>query len=357
MPKTFFTITVDTEADNAWQHPDRIDLQNMRRIPEFQALCEDYGIIPVYLLAYECAVREEALRVLTPIAQQGRCEIGYHLHAWTTPPFENESPAGIDTKWIQAYQHELPDGLFQEKAHCLLDAIEKAYHIRPTAHRAGRWGIDQRTIDWLASHDFIVDTSVVPLRPRSKKNGNLKNNLSFTMSHMEPYIWPHHTAGDGNAAKIVEIPLSVFYPAPVLSRVAARYASSNLPGNPSIMRLYHRMIGGKGHLRPDPAYTDRMVTQIIMSRLQNRSTVLNMMIHSSELLLGGSPFSMTPGSSDRVWDHLRLVFEFVQKAQIVSLPISEIAKTIQGDLKNYESPRFASGLFRSRRRGRLLSEA
>ena len=157
-----FVVTVDTEADDAWSRPDQLRLDNLKQLPRFQDLCDKFGIVPTYLLAYECAHRDEALSILKPLADSRRCEIGHHLHVWTCPPYQSTSGDGIDRDWILAHQFLLPDSLFVKKAERLRQEIETNFGRSPTSHRAGRWGIDQRTVDWLASAAFIVETSLRP---------------------------------------------------------------------------------------------------------------------------------------------------------------------------------------------------
>mgnify|MGYP001573000618 CR=1 FL=1 len=84
-----FVVTVDTEADDAWSCPNQIRLDNLKQLPRFQGLCDKFGIVPTYLLAYECAHRDEALSILKPLADSRRCEIGHHLHFWTCPPYQS----------------------------------------------------------------------------------------------------------------------------------------------------------------------------------------------------------------------------------------------------------------------------
>ncbi|OGU32223.1 MAG: hypothetical protein A2057_04735 [Ignavibacteria bacterium GWA2_35_9] len=99
-----FIVTVDTEFDDAWTKPETIKLDNVKEIPRSQVLCQKYNIIPTYLLTYECAVREEAVSVLKPISEAEKCEIGHHLHAWSTPPFQKENiRRDIDLDWLHAY--------------------------------------------------------------------------------------------------------------------------------------------------------------------------------------------------------------------------------------------------------------
>jgi len=353
----YFTITVDTEADDAWRVQDRIGLQNMSAIPRFQALCEAYNIVPTYLLTYECAVREEALKVLKPISDQGRCEIGYHLHSWTTPPFEQPSPEGVDLKWRYAYQYELPDSLFREKAECLFQAIQSAYEVRPTAHRAGRWGIDQRTVNWLVEHHFLVDTSVVPLWNLAAMRGRSMGGPAFGVTPGRLFYWPHSSLDIINPQCIMEVPLTVYAPHRLLPEMLAAGLGKDLPGAKTALRIYQRIIGGNGLLRPNPAYADGFLQKIIHSQLDRRPAIINMMIHSSELMLGQSPFSRTQADCATLWNRLRQAFALLRQSGIPSLGISASAMRLQETVTIHENPDFTPRLTRSRGSGRLLQEA
>lgn len=326
----YFTITVDTEADDAWQVQDQINMRNLSAIPRFQQLCETYDIVPTYLLTYECAVREEALKVLKPISDHGHCEIGYHFHGWTTPPFERPSPEGIDLKWRHAYQYELPENLFRDKAECLYQAIKRFYGVRPTAHRAGRWGIDQRTVDWLIEHNFLVDTSVVPLWDLSGAHGRSMRGPSFFSAPREPFCWDHSSRDIARRQCLTEVPLTVYAPRNLPQALLAAYVRKNFTGAKYASRIYQKLIGGNGSLRPNPAYAEGFVQNIILGNLARRSAIINMMIHSSELMLGQSPFSRTEADCVKLWDRLRQSFAFVRRNGIKSLGVSASAVRMAG---------------------------
>lgn len=352
-----FAITVDTEADDAWQARDTIGMRNLSAIPRFQALCEEFEIFPTYLLAYECTVRQEALAVLKPIAEKQRCEIGLHLHGWTTPPFERESPEGLDAAWMQAYQYELPTKLFHEKAACLLESIEAAYGVRPTAHRAGRWGIDQRSVDWLIDNKFLIDTSVVPLSDMSIKMGKHMGGPSFLAARHSPYYWPHSQAGIDLSRSLLEVPVSVYAPRSLVLAGMAGYLRNKMPGERMVGRLYRRLIGGGGQLRPHPKYASNTLLKIIQSQLSGHPAIINMMIHSSELMLGQSPFSRTPEDSETLWEKLRWTFGVIRDLGIKSAGISAATTHLEKVKIKHENFNFAPRFRRSWGSRGLLPEA
>ena len=66
------------------------EVKNAERLPALQALCDEYGVRPTYLVTHEMATRPESAPILRGLARSGRCEIGAHLHPWSSPPFRPE---------------------------------------------------------------------------------------------------------------------------------------------------------------------------------------------------------------------------------------------------------------------------
>jgi hypothetical protein len=328
-----FVVTVDTEADDAWSRPTDLQLANLQQIPRFQDLCDKYGVVPTYLLAYECAARDEALSILKPLADHRRCEIGHHLHVWTTPPFQNERSDGVDHDWIHAFQFQLPDSLFVEKAEMLRQAIELNFGQSPTSHRAGRWGIDQRTIDWLVSSDFIADTSMrygMRLRMQgpgvelSQPPGRAIAATEYDF-HRNPYVW-QSTARNGTPAALVELSATVDVAGGLVSKLSRHYLTMKWPGESILLRV-DRKLGGQRMLRPDPGYAPGALPKMMKRAIRQGVTVINLMLHSSELALHCSPFTTTQHDLDSIWSHLEEAFRYAHDRRIESEGISDVARS------------------------------
>lgn len=319
----WFVVTVDTEADDAWQHPQRLELENMREIERFQALCERYGVRPTYLLAYECAVRDEAVSVLRPIIDRKACEIGHHLHSWSTPPFAHERPSGIDDAWLHAYQYELPDSLFLDKAEALYQAIESAYGVKPTAHRAGRWGIDGRTLRWLDARGFVVDSSVLPLSSMQACRGRSQPGPVFFSASREVHF---ADSRGGQGQGLVEIPASIDVPDTLRAQVCVRYLEAGMPAAHAMSRVFQsRWVGGGRRLCPKPGYKEGFLSAAVARAASGGNRVVNFSLHSSELRLGTSPFTRTPEDVARVWARLTEVFEAASRLGLRQGTLSEAA--------------------------------
>ena len=81
-------LTIDTEGDNMWARPREITTRNARRLPRFQGLCERHGLKPTYLTNYEMATDPAFVDFGRDVLARGTGEIGMHLHAWHSPPFD-----------------------------------------------------------------------------------------------------------------------------------------------------------------------------------------------------------------------------------------------------------------------------
>ncbi|MFW9928914.1 MAG: hypothetical protein ACFFD1_05960, partial [Candidatus Thorarchaeota archaeon] len=295
-------------------NPEVIKLNNMKEIPRFQELCEKYDIIPTYLLSYECANRDEAISILKPIHDRQKCEIGHHLHVWSTPPFQQENKGkDIDLAWIQAYQFELPDSLFEEKAETLKEKIKENYGIYPTSHRAGRFGIDQRSIDWLIKHNFEVDTSIVPLNSFSLHKGKNKGGPDFYNVPVTPYLWKNSL----NDSSLNELPISVYYPTNFFKKDFFNYGFGKKIGN---------QFGNRRLLSLNPAFEVNFNEKIIKSEIKKKRSILNLFLHSSELAIHCSPFTNTDKDYKNVWLILEKTFKFIKINGIKSLPITQASR-------------------------------
>ena len=81
-------VGVDTEADDQWTQAGRrsLGVRNAERLPALQSLFEGFGVRPTYLVTHEMASRPGSAAILRDLAHTGRCEIGAHLHPWSSPP-------------------------------------------------------------------------------------------------------------------------------------------------------------------------------------------------------------------------------------------------------------------------------
>ena len=294
--KPAILVGVDTEADDQWSRGgrDRLTVRNAERLPALQALCEEYGVRPTYVVTHEMATRAESRGILRDLAASGRCEIGAHLHPWSSPPFRPEDLAA------HTYPHNLPPELLDRQLTELTQTIESEIGVRPTTYRAGRNGFDGRTLPILERLGYTVDTSVDPLFNERRKGGP-----AFAGAPRHPYHPSYDDVRRPGTSKVLEIPITSATEPGLPKALEAAYASlPAIPWRGALKRLGVQPVW----LRPSYTPRDRMLA--FASRLAAEGApCLNVIFHSSELLPGGSPYTPDAASVDRFLADLRALLE------------------------------------------------
>ena len=157
-PPTLFVV-VDTEAEFDWSRPFERGLTSVHAIEQVgrgQAVFDRYGLRPIYVVDYPIATEPRSVAILREILARGGCEIGAHLHPWTTPPFAEEVTSR------NSYPGNLPAWLEREKLGQLIAAIEASFGVRPVFYKAGRYGFGPGTTSALVDAGIKVDLSVLP---------------------------------------------------------------------------------------------------------------------------------------------------------------------------------------------------
>ena len=271
----FLLITVDAEGDNLWSRPADVTTRNAQCLPPFQDLCERHGCRPTYLLTYEmarCAVfREFGRRVVDAHA----AEIGMHLHAWNSPP---EVPLTDRDWWYQPHLTHYPEEAMRQKIRRLTLTIQDAFGIPVISHRGGRWGFDERYARLLVEQGYKVDSSVTPGVSWRQKAGSRFDRLApdYSAFPLLPYFADLEDVSRPGDSTLLEVPVTT-------RRVPLEAPPARTDGallNPTVVRW----------LRPN-GRNGRALRQLAVQSLAEGRNCLVLMLHSSELLAGGSPAS------------------------------------------------------------------
>lgn len=297
-----FIITVDTEGDNQWNiyKGEEIKTKNSKYIPRFQSLCEEYGLKPVYLVNFEMANDEFLIPYLKEKQLAGLCEVGTHLHAWNSPPeYELE---GINN--ANPYITEYPKNVIYEKMKYITNLIEKKVGIRPVTHRAGRWATSDILFDVLSDLNYIVDCSIV-------SGCNMLNfpgrsvNCGFDY-RQQPNIafWVREN--------LLEIPMSVKH-------------THTIEGKSIKNGIKNLLIGKDVWLRPAIS-TVKEMKKHIDEKLLTDADYVEFMIHSTELMPGGSPYFRDAHSVEQEYEDMRSVFDYAVRHEFEGMTMREYSK-------------------------------
>ena len=261
-----FIITIDTEGDNLWDwHAgEEIRTENSTYIPRFQDLCEKYGFIPTYLTNYEMAKDDRWVSFAKNKAYEGLCEIGMHIHAWNSPPnYYLENRYGGN-----AYITEYPVEVMRKKVLFLKKLLENRFGTEILSNRSGRWATNDDYFGILVDSGIKFDCSVTPQLDLSAITGYSKNCGNDYRKHPISVYSP--------VEGLVEIPMT--------TRKIRRVDKGSLKH-----RLRTAFVGEDAWLRP---FTKSFEELMLLSRKAEKDNngYLEFMIHSSELMPGGSPY-------------------------------------------------------------------
>ncbi len=298
-----FLITVDTEGDNLWARPREITTRNATFLPRFQELCERYRLRPTYLVTYEMA-RSPAFREFgLDVLRRGTAEIGMHLHAWNTPPL---IPRTADDFSYQPYLIEYPEPVMEEKVRALTDLLEDTFGVKMRSHRAGRWAFNETYARILVQHGYLVDCSVTPHVSWRCHLGapDGSGGPDYRGFPEEAYFVDLADLSRPGGSPLLEVPVTIV----PSGRSLAPPLRERLESVPLVRRFLNRFLPAVYWLRPDRRNLPHML-RIVRQAVAAGQVHLEFMVHSSELMPGGSPLFPTREHIERLYEGLEVLFE------------------------------------------------
>lgn len=309
MPDTPFIITIDTEGDDLWANPREITTRNAEYLPRFQALCERFRFKPVYLTNYEMAMSGVFVEFARDVLARCAGEIGMHLHAWNSPPLE---PLTSDDFHFHPYLIEYPVSVMRDKIRTLTRLLEDRFDREMISHRAGRWAFDGRYAALLIEEGYRVDCSVTPGTNWRGSPGDPAGNggSDYTDFPDRPYFLdPSDISQPATAGTLLEVPMTV-RPSGLYRRAPWAYRI------PLLRRYANKASVGLGWLCPvQPTiraplgrHLEAMLTTARDARAEGAG-YMEFMLHSSELMPGGSPIFRDASDIERLYESLEILFE------------------------------------------------
>lgn len=301
MSETPFIITIDTEGDDLWARPREITTRNAGYLPRFQSLCERFGFKPVYLTNYEMAMSDVFVEFGRDVVARGAGEIGMHLHAWNSPPLV---PLTSDDFRFQPYLIEYPNPVMKEKIKTLTRLLEDRFDQQMISHRAGRLGFDGRYAAMLLDEGYRVDCSVtsgVDWRAHlGDPNGN--GGTDYRGFPERPYFLSPSDISAPAASGLLEVP--------VTTRSSALYRMAPwVYRTPLLRQAANRLVSpALDALSPADSDLKAMLRAAHAARAKSAAHV-ELILHSSELMPGGSPAFRSASDIDRLYEHLEILFE------------------------------------------------
>lgn len=308
-----FIITIDTEGDGQWEPNAPCSTKNARYLPRFQELAEKYGFQPTWLTNYEMVKDPFYVAFMRDCLRRDVCEVGMHLHAWNNPP-EYSLPKVNDQR---DYLFEYPEYIMEEKIRVLTELLEDTFSTKMLSHRSGRWATDETYFKLLKKYGYRYDCSVTPFV-------NWVNCVGATGKPGSDYSkcpTQSYEIYDG----ILEVPVSV---RPV------RYFGMN--SIHSLRDFVHEVkwccTPRNAWLRPtkDPSFA---ILRKVLDIVSEDSDYAMFMLHSSEMMPGGSPSFPDGESMEALYRCVEQLFHYAKQFGYVGCKLSDYKCRDTSDVK------------------------
>lgn len=277
-------VGIDTEGDNQWDAEARRNqrFDNIYALPRLHALFEKHGVRPTYVITYPVARDRRSAEVLRRLLARGDCEVGSHHHAWETPPCSDEDIRR------HPYACALPRAQFESQLGSLTEAIAEAVGTRPVSYRSGRFGFSAEHVAGLEALGYLVESSVAPLFYESHKGGP-----EFVEAPLRPYFLAYDSATQPGTSNVLEVPVSAALNRRFPRWMQHAYARAPWPYHTKrVLRVLG--IARLRWLRPSYSSLEDMIA-LARDIARSGEPALNLLFHSSEAIVGGSPYNRTDG--------------------------------------------------------------
>jgi len=235
--------------------------------------------------------------VLRGLLAGGDCEIGAHHHAWETPP------CTVEDIRKHPYASALPRSQFEQQLASLTNAIAAAVGVKPVTYRSGRFGFSADHVAGLERLGYLVESSVAPLFYESHKGGP-----EFVEAPLTPYFLAYDSATRPGTSGVLEVPVSCALDRRLPRRLQYAYARAPRPYFTKRVLRALRVVKLQW-LRPSYSSLADMIT-LARTLARADEPVLNLLFHSSEAIVGGSPYNKTDAELAAFCDRLERFFDY-----------------------------------------------
>jgi hypothetical protein len=317
--RPILTVVIHTEEEFDWGKPyDRraTGVEHMRHIERAQAIFDEYGIVPNYVIDYPIASQDIAIRPLKTFADSGRALIGAHLHPWVSPPYTEE----VNVR--NSYPCNLPPALEADKLGRLTEKIVESFGTAPRTYLAGRYGFGSSTGAILEALGYQVDISpAVPI------DFSADGGPDYSAYSSDPYWF-------GEKRRLLGLPGSGGYVGWLRAGRTALYRAVTSPAMRSVgvggvcarLRAIVRI-----RLSPED-YSEPEMRRLTQTLLRDGVRVFVFSFHSPSVMPGGTPYVRSQDDLDRFLDKSRRYFDyFMTKLNGVAMTPVEIMAMLSND--------------------------
>lgn len=230
-----------------------------------------------------------------------------HLHAWNSPPL---IPLTSDDYFFKPYLIEFSPQVMQDKIAFMTGLLEETFGVKMISHRAGRFSFDAVYARLLVRHGYRVDCSVTPRVSWRTTRGDpaRRSGTDFLSFPDYPYFVDLNNIHLPGNSPLLEVPVSIVARTPiflpVLLRIATRFPKV-------VWVVTRRLFGSVTWLYPNDTTRNQML-RIVRQAVAHGRAHLAFIIHSSELMPGGSPWFTSERRIETLYEDLEALFALVR---------------------------------------------
>jgi hypothetical protein len=199
---------------------------------------------------------------------------------------------------------QLPAPQFAAQVASLTDAISEAVGERPLSYRSGRFGFAAAHVSVLEQAGYTVESSVAPLFYEGHKGGP-----DFASAPPAPYFLAYDDPTVPGTSNLLELPVSAALNRRTPAFIERLYARAPRPY--TTKRVLKKLgVARVQWLRPSYSSVDDMCA--LARRMKGDGVpLLNLIFHSSEAIVGGSPYNRTTLDLEQFFARLEEVLAYV----------------------------------------------
>jgi hypothetical protein len=211
----------------------------------------------------------------------------------------------------------------REKVKTLTDVLEDRFDKPVYSHRAGRWGFNEVYAQILIQLGYKVDCSVTPFEnwKSSKGDPNGSGGPDFRNFPEQPYFVDEKDISRPGDSALLEIPVTI-----MLRYGKLRWNIYNkfVPQGSKPARFLFKKVFGPSvdWFRPYRGRLD-VLMKVARAKLECNADYMMFMVHSPELMPGGSPQFRTEKDIDLLYEALREVLQWLYDHAVKGLTCCE----------------------------------
>ncbi len=263
------------------------------------------------------------------VLQRETAEIGMHLHSWNSPPL---APLTKNDFQQQPYLIEYPESAMRDKVEILTDQLQETFNCKMVSHRAGRWAFNQQYAEILIEQGYKIDCSVTPHIHWKRFDGQ---NLSAECDYRQHSTKAYEIESKQNLSQpaLLELPMTVRVTQKSFANRLVGNSIKQIPGKlPS--RIAQRISPDIEWFRPNGRNLKSMLQMLNQAMTEGWQYIM-LMLHSSELMPGGSPRFSNQQKTEQLYSHLEQLFSAASN-QFRGLTLAEYLSVCQPQNANHQ---------------------